>query len=62
MKQIQVSHNETKMVTWTDEHKQLNPGNFITFKGETNLWKIDHVYEPSLAKCDIKHTWHVGGL
>lgn len=62
MRQIECSHNNTKKITWTDEHELLKVGNYVSFKGEEGEWKIDYVFDPSLEKSEIKRCWHVGGL
>jgi hypothetical protein len=62
MKQIEVSRDTRKMVTWTDEHSLLKKGNSIRFKDHPDWWKIEEVFNVSLAKKEIKRDWHVGGL
>jgi hypothetical protein len=62
MKQIEVSRNNVKRITWTDEDAKIKSGNSIKFKNEEHFWNIDKVHSTSLEKAEINRSWHVGGL
>jgi hypothetical protein len=62
VKQIAVRQDAKKLVTWVEGDSRLKPGVRIELKGENGLWTVEKVYQSTLEKSMIQHSWNVGGL
>ena len=62
MKQVSLKRKNENQIVWVDKEDQIKKGSIISLKGETEKWRVEEIYLPSLDKQEINRNWHVGGL
>lgn len=61
-RQVKLKRGNRHTVTWVDTKRPCKAGDCVRFKGESEWWEVEIVYETVLEKTAIHHEWASGGL
>lgn len=61
-RQTRLSRANHQTIAWLDQEKSYKVGDYVRLKGDNRYWRVDHIYQTTLHKNQIRQDRKVGGL